>query len=217
MKKKIGNLLIISLFIIALTYVGCNYEANTTFPDTTKISFTYLENDGSNDGTITKENTIGISIEITDWSESYTVSWSEEETSFNSSGKAITWKAPKEKGIYHFNVHAYDGKETITAVCNITVKNNSPVIEDTTFDTVTNILSVTASDPDTDPETLLNINVKADSGTLTPSSDTVTNSGTRNFAWAPNGCPLDNTVTLTINVVDDNPQTTTGTISFFYQ
>ncbi|MCD6578155.1 hypothetical protein J7L48_01625 [bacterium] len=226
--KKIGRISFFAMLIFIFGLLSCNLQVDDTFPDTennqikiTKI--TLSDKNGSGSGTIIRANTIMLTIEVDNFDNTYTTSFKVSENTgiLNVlSPNSAVWTSPYKDDIYHIYVYATDNKNTSTGVCIIDVQNTLPQITNkSVFLTSTsagNSVTVSASDPDTEPATTLSIIVVPNTGAITPVSQTVSNSGTVTFDWSPTNVAISQTINLSISAVDDNPNTASDTISFYY-
>ena len=226
--KKLSSISFFAMLIFVFGLLSCNMKANTTFPNTennqimiTKISIS--DKNGNGSGNIIRANTVMVSIEVANYDNTYSTTFNVKEntgTFSNITKNSAIWTAPYKGGTYHINVYATDNKNTSTGICTINVQNHLPQITNkSVFLTSTsagNSVTVSASDPDTEPATTLTVNVIPNTGAITPVSQTINNSGTLTFAWDPTNVVSSQTINLTIYAVDDNPNTSTDTISFYY-
>ncbi|MCK5224881.1 hypothetical protein KAR04_08915 [Candidatus Calescamantes bacterium] len=229
MIRNIKNItFVFALLMLMIGFLSCNYQAELNFPDTSGEqiiikSITYGESSGSGDGTIVRANTITFTLVVENAeNDTFTITWinNNDSTTLSENGVSAEWTAPYASGEYYVHGYAYDGADTAAAICKITVTNTLPEIVDINYLATTtgnNTINVTVSDKDTFPETTLNVAVVADTGTITELGTTVINSGVADFIWLPAGCAEGITVSLTIDVLDDNPNTVTQTIEFYYQ
>lgn len=232
MIRKLKNIGITAILIFGLMgFVACNYEAQLDFPDTQdnqiKISgITYTERDGVGDGTIVRGNTVLFTLLVENaLNDSYTVSWSNDYNSYplteSGSDTALWENTPYTSGTYYHDAVAHDGEHTSMAVCAVTVQNSAPQILDIDYLTSTtgnNTIHLTVQDADTYPETTITGDAQADAGTIFDITAQVVNSGALDFLWMPDGCSEGITVTVDIDVTDDDPgNTVSETVEFWYQ
>ncbi len=231
MKRKILNAIIILPVLTAMAFfAGCNYKSPDLFPDTAEDTFrlnglTLTVADGSfYADSLVRGNTVSITAAaVNAANDTYTLTFSVKDGAgtLNASAYEAVWESPYKNSTYTIYITATDGNDTSSAVCSIDVTNSAPTIDQVIYSLTTsagNSISVTVSDPDTVPETILSLSIAPDTGTVIPGSAEIHNSsGTGAFLWMPDGVTKGTTVSFEIVVVDDNPNTVTKTEQFYYE